>query len=128
MQFVREEVVGPGRVCVISDQHAAIHSVFDRPDLGWCEKNGEAVHSLCSQHIASNVYKLCKNKRIKDIFRKFVGRIKPWRFNEGMDMIKDMSITTHKYIMWCGKRVQNLDEEPLQLHKWAQCHYGGLNR
>ena len=45
-----------------------------------------------------------------------------------MDLIKDMSITTHQYVMWCGKRLQNLEEEPLQLHKWAQCHDGGLNR
>jgi hypothetical protein len=128
MQFVREDVVGPGRICVISDQHGAIRSVFDRPDLGWCEENGEAVHRLCTQHIAANVYKLCKDRRLKDIFVKFVGKMKPWRFNEGMEMIKDMSITTHKYVMWCGKRVQNLEEEPLQLHKWAQCHDGGLNR
>jgi len=77
MQFIRENVVGPGRICVISDQHAAIRSVFDRPDLGWCEEKGEAVHRLCSQHIASNVFKLCKDKIIKNIFKKFVCKMKP---------------------------------------------------
>jgi hypothetical protein len=128
MQFVRENVVGPGRICVISDQHAAIRSVFDRPDLGWCEERGEAVHRLCSQHIASNVYKLCKDQIIKKIFKKFVCKMKPWRFNEGMDLIRVRSITTYQYVMWCGKRLQNLEEEPLQLHKWAQCHDGGMNR
>ena len=45
-----------------------------------------------------------------------------------MDMIKDRSTTTHQYVMWCDKMVQNLEEEPLQLHKWTQCHDGGLNR
>jgi hypothetical protein len=30
--------------------------------------------------------------------------------------------------MWCGKMMENLEKEPLQLHKWAQCHDGDLNR
>jgi hypothetical protein len=34
MQWLRKEVVGPGKINVISDQHLGIRAVFERPDFG----------------------------------------------------------------------------------------------
>ena len=69
MSWLRTEVVGEGRICVISDAHAAIRYVFEQPELGWCEDTGEAVHRLCSQHIAQNMFKVCKDDLLKKIFK-----------------------------------------------------------
>jgi hypothetical protein len=63
LNWMRTEVFGPGRICVISDQAASIKSVFDQSNLGWCEQNNEAIHRFCAQHVAQNIY---KKKRIKN--------------------------------------------------------------
>jgi hypothetical protein len=34
MQCVSKEVVGPGKITVISDQHLGIRAVFERPNFG----------------------------------------------------------------------------------------------
>jgi hypothetical protein len=34
IQWVRKEVVGPGKITVILDQHLGINAVFERPDFG----------------------------------------------------------------------------------------------
>jgi MULE transposase domain len=34
MQWLRKEVVGPGKITVISDQHLGIRRVFERSDFG----------------------------------------------------------------------------------------------
>jgi MULE transposase domain len=34
MQWLRKEVVGPGKIIVISYQHLGIRAVFERPDFG----------------------------------------------------------------------------------------------
>jgi hypothetical protein len=34
MQWLRKEVVGLGKITVISDQHLSIRRVFERPDFG----------------------------------------------------------------------------------------------
>jgi hypothetical protein len=69
MQWLRKEVVGPGKITVISDQHLGIRAVFERPNFGWQESAGEAVHRYCTQHIAQNVYKNCHIKIIKALFK-----------------------------------------------------------
>ena len=51
MNWLRINVVGPGKICVISDKHLGIRGVFEATNLGWCEETGEAVHRLCSQNI-----------------------------------------------------------------------------
>jgi hypothetical protein len=33
MQWLHKEVVGPGKIAVISDQHLGIRIVFERPDF-----------------------------------------------------------------------------------------------
>jgi hypothetical protein len=66
---VRKEVVGPGKITVISDQHLGIRVVFKRSDFGWQKSAGEAVHRYYTQHIAQNVYKNCHMKRIKALFK-----------------------------------------------------------
>jgi hypothetical protein len=82
MQWLRKEVVGPGKITVISDQHLGIRAVFERPDFGWQELAGEAVHRYCTQHIAQNVYKNCHIKRIKTLFKQAARHKKPWRCEE----------------------------------------------
>jgi MULE transposase domain len=52
MQWLRKEVVGPGKITVISDQHPGIRGVFERSDFGCQESTGEVVHRYCTQHIA----------------------------------------------------------------------------
>jgi metallophosphoesterase superfamily enzyme len=69
MQWLRKEVVSPGKIIVISDQHLGIRAVFERSDFGWQESAGEAVHRYYTQHIAQNVYKNCHIKRIKALFK-----------------------------------------------------------
>jgi metallophosphoesterase superfamily enzyme len=69
MQWLRKEVISPGKIIVISDQHLGIRAVFERPDFGWQESAGETVHRYCTQHIAQNVYKNFHIKRIKTLFK-----------------------------------------------------------
>jgi hypothetical protein len=33
IQWVRKEVVGPGKIIIISNQHLGIRAVFERPDF-----------------------------------------------------------------------------------------------
>jgi hypothetical protein len=69
MQWVRKEVVGPGKITVILDQHLDIRAVFERPDFGWQKSASEVVHHYYPQHIAQNVYKDCHMKRINTLFK-----------------------------------------------------------
>jgi hypothetical protein len=69
MQWLRKEVIGPGKITVISYQHLGIRAVFERSDFGWQESAGETVHYYCTQHIAQNVYKNYHIKRIKTLFK-----------------------------------------------------------
>jgi hypothetical protein len=69
MKWVRKEVIGPGKITVISDQHLGIRTVFERPDFRWYELAGETVYRYCTQHITQNVYKDCHMKRIKTLFK-----------------------------------------------------------
>jgi hypothetical protein len=52
MNWLRTEVVGLGKIIVISDQHLAIGNVFKQPNLGWCEVAEEIIHRFCSHYIA----------------------------------------------------------------------------
>jgi hypothetical protein len=51
MQWLRKEVIDPGKITVISDQHLSIRAVFKRPNFGWQESADEAVHCYYTQHI-----------------------------------------------------------------------------
>jgi hypothetical protein len=79
MQWLRKEVVGPGKIIVISDQHLGIRKVFERPDFGWQESTSETVHRYCTQHIAQNVYKDSHIKKVKTFFKQAARHKKPWR-------------------------------------------------
>jgi MULE transposase domain len=79
MQWLRKEVVGPGKITVISDQHLSIRAVFERPNFGWQESTDETVHRYCTQHIAQNIYKNCHIKRIKALFKQAIRHKKSWR-------------------------------------------------
>jgi MULE transposase domain len=69
MQWLRKEVIGPGKITVISDQYLGIRRVFERSDFGWQESTNEVVHRYCTQHIAENMYKDCHMKRVKTFFK-----------------------------------------------------------
>jgi hypothetical protein len=66
---LRKEVVGPGKIIIISYQHLGIKAVFERPDFGWQKSAGDVVHRYCTQHIAQNVYKNCHIKRTNALFK-----------------------------------------------------------
>jgi metallophosphoesterase superfamily enzyme len=34
VQWLHKEIIGPGKITVISDQHLGIRAVFERPDFG----------------------------------------------------------------------------------------------
>jgi hypothetical protein len=84
MQWLRKDVVGPGKIIVISDQHLSIRAVFERLDFGWQESAGEVGHCYCTQHIAQNIYKDCHMKIINALFKQAARHKKPWRCNKYM--------------------------------------------
>jgi hypothetical protein len=74
---LHKEIIGPGKITVISVQHLGIRAVFERPDFGWQESADEVVHRYCTQHIAQNVYKNCHIKIIKALFKQAARHNKP---------------------------------------------------
>jgi hypothetical protein len=84
MQWVRKEIVSPGKITVISYQHLGIRAVFERPDFGWQKSADEPIHRYNTQHIAQNIYKDYHMKRIKTIFKQAVRHKKSWRCEKYM--------------------------------------------
>jgi hypothetical protein len=87
MQWLRKEIVGHGKITMISDQHLGIRRVFERPDFGWQKSTGEAVHCCCTQYIAQNVYKDRHMKRVKTLFKQAARHKKPRRCEEYLKII-----------------------------------------
>ena len=83
MYFLRQEVVGPNRFCIISDRHKGIKAVFERPQYGWSEENGQVVHRYCLQHVAENLYKKCPDDDLKKIFKKCAAKKKRTSLQRG---------------------------------------------
>jgi hypothetical protein len=98
MQWLRKEVVGPGKITVISDQHLGIRAVFERSDFGWQESAGDVVHCNCTQHIAQNVHKNCHIKRIKALFKQTARHKKPWRCEKYIKKINSIRPASYKFI------------------------------
>jgi hypothetical protein len=94
MQWLCKEVVGPGKITMISDQHLGIRGVFERPDFGWQESTGETVHRYCIQHIAQNVYKDCHMK--KKIL--FLNKLQDIRNHASHKFINNIRPASHKFI------------------------------
>jgi hypothetical protein len=67
MSWLRREVTGPEQFCVIFDQHKAIKVIFEYPQYGWSEENGDAVHRYCIQHVSKNLYKTILLLMLHDI-------------------------------------------------------------
>jgi metallophosphoesterase superfamily enzyme len=82
MQWVRKELVGPGKITVISDQHLGIRAVFERPYFGCQKSTSEAI-----QLIAQNVYNDCHMKKIKAFFKQAARHNKSWRCEKYMKKI-----------------------------------------
>jgi hypothetical protein len=95
---VRKEVVGPGKITVISYQHLGIMAVFERSNFEWQKSPGEVVHHYYTQHIAQNVYKDCHKKRIKALFKQTARHKKPWRCEEYMKKINNIRPTSYKFV------------------------------
>jgi MULE transposase domain len=98
MQWLRKEVVGPGKITVISDQHLGIRRIFERPDFGWKESTGDVVHRYYTQHIAQNVYKDCHMKRINSLFKQAARHKKPWKYEKYLKKINNIRPASHKFI------------------------------
>jgi MULE transposase domain len=111
MQCVSKEVIGPGKIIVISDQHLGIRAVFERPNFGWHESAGEVVHHYYTQHIAQNMYKDCHMKRIKTLFKQVARHKKSWRYEEYMKKINNIRPTSYKFIRKAGIKQWNLSTE-----------------
>jgi hypothetical protein len=69
VQWLRKEVVGPGKITVISYQYLGIMAVFERPYFRWQNSTDEIVHRFCTQHIAQNIYKDYYMKRVMILFK-----------------------------------------------------------
>jgi hypothetical protein len=111
MKWLRKEVVGPGKITVISDQHLSIRAVFERPDFGWQESADEVVHCYCTQHIAQNVYKKFHIKRIKALFKQAARHKKSWRCEEYIKKINIIRPTSYKFVRKAGIMQENLPTE-----------------
>jgi hypothetical protein len=107
---LRKEVVGPGKITIISDQHLGIRAVFERPDFGWQKLACETVHRYCTQHIAQNVYKNCHIKRIKALFKQATRHKKPWRCEE-YKKINSIRLASYKFVRKAGIMQGNLPTE-----------------
>jgi hypothetical protein len=81
---LRKEVVGPGKITVISDQYLGIRAVFERSNFGWQELVDKVVHRYCTQYIAQNIYKDCHMKRVKTLFKQAARYKKLWKCEEYM--------------------------------------------
>jgi hypothetical protein len=57
-----------------------------------------------------------------------VRRKKQWRFEEGMENIKNEHQVAYEYLMDTGKKIRTDPYEPRLPQKWAQCYDGGCNR
>jgi hypothetical protein len=69
MQRLRKNIVGSGKIIVISEQYLSIRIVFERSGFGWQKVADETVHRYCTQHITQNMYKDCHIKKIKVLFK-----------------------------------------------------------
>jgi hypothetical protein len=96
---LRKDVVGPGKIIVISDQHLGIRAVFERPNFGWQESAGEVGHRYCTQYIAQNIYNDCHMKIINALFKQAARHKKPWRCDEYMKKkINRIRPTSYKFV------------------------------
>jgi hypothetical protein len=111
MKWVRKEVVGHGKITVISYQHLGIRAVFERPDFGWRESAGDAVYRYCTQYITQNVYKDCHMKRIKAFFKQAARHKKPWRCEKYMKKINNIRPASYKFVRKVGIMQGNLPTE-----------------
>ncbi|TVU18456.1 hypothetical protein EJB05_34558, partial [Eragrostis curvula] len=126
MRWLRNEVIGVGKfMCVISDRHKAIKWVFKQPHIGWNETSRECVHRFCSQHVAKNLYKQCKDDDVIKTFKWVVKKKKPRRFAEGMESIAHISPNAITYLKKSGKYLQEDKNEPEKPEKIFQCMDGG---
>jgi hypothetical protein len=69
MSWLHRKVTEPRRICVISAQQKAIKVVFKYSQYDWSEENEDIVHRYYMQHISENLYKVCPNHDIKDLFK-----------------------------------------------------------
>ncbi|XP_078177055.1 uncharacterized protein LOC144571584 [Carex rostrata] len=126
MRWLRTEIFGSGKfLCVISDRQNTIKWVFKQPHIGWNEASGECVHRLCSQHVAENLYKACKDQNVVDKFKLMVKKKKPRRFKEGMQAITDACPAAVEYLKKVGKYLEDDSHENPKPEKCFQCMDGG---
>jgi hypothetical protein len=103
-----KEVVGLGKIIIISDQHLGIRVVFERPNFRWQKSTGETVHRYCTQHVTQNVYKDYHMKRINALFKQTARHKKPWRYEEYMKKINHIRPASYKFVRKAEIMQENL--------------------
>ncbi|EEC83276.1 hypothetical protein OsI_28630 [Oryza sativa Indica Group] len=95
------------------------------PHIGWNESAGECVHRLCSQHVAENLWKFCRNEIVLKTFKWTVKKKKPRKFDGGMSSIANICPEAITYIKKVGKHLQEDKDEQEKPEKVFQCKDGG---
>jgi hypothetical protein len=121
MSWLCREVTRPGQICVISNQHKIIKVVFEYPKYDWSEENGDVVHRYCMQYISENLYKVCPNQDIKDLFKWKALKKKTHRFKEDMLSIRQQYPNGYKFLLTVGTIVDQNGKEKINPSRWAQC-------
>ncbi|KAJ4752882.1 MuDR family transposase [Rhynchospora pubera] len=124
MKFLREQVVGPKKFCVVSDRYWGIRNMFKRPQYGWQEsvEPALAVHRYCMQHLCENVYKVSgKDKGIPHKFRnKLANKKKKRAFMKMWDELRVTNPEAIDYLKKCGKENKTDTNERMRPERWAQ--------
>uniref|UniRef100_A0A0E0FDH7 MULE transposase domain-containing protein n=1 Tax=Oryza meridionalis TaxID=40149 RepID=A0A0E0FDH7_9ORYZ len=106
----------------------------EQPHIGWYEGAGECVHRLCSQHVAENLWKACRNDMVLKTFKWVVKKKKPRKFEEGMLSIANICPEAITYLEKVGKYLEEDKDEQEKPKKefwlkfWPSVRRGGACR
>ncbi|KAJ3705362.1 hypothetical protein LUZ61_009067 [Rhynchospora tenuis] len=120
MKFVRTNVVGSRKVCVISDRHASILRVFKEPDLGWNVDASEALHRYCSRHVVAN-FQDKFGKSLVPMVRAIFRQNQPYKFNKAFERLYNKNHEACEWLMSVGSD----DPQAPNLEIWSRAHDDG---
>jgi hypothetical protein len=125
MSWLRREVTGPRKICVISNQHLRIKAIFQYPQYGWSEQNRDVVHRYYMQHISENLYKACPDQHLIELFKWTDAKKKPRQFKEDMLSIRQHYPKCYQFLLTVGTTIDRDGNEVKYPSKWAQCKDNG---
>ena len=111
LSCIRAFVTERDGLCVISDRHAGIISAMSDVDVGFTEPR--AHHRVCVRHMASNLMRHVKSKKMRDMFKCAAYQRQERKF---VDDLRAISIS-------CTASREYISEEPFV--KWSLFHDGG---